>query len=122
MTKKLTARDLKMFRTALEQARSVVLGDMDLLEAEALGNNGAPTHDAPGGDSSEGYFQEFNLELLERDGTTLREIQDALERIDGGVYGQCEDCEAWIARERLKAVPYTRHCIDCKRRLETEGA
>ena len=121
MTKKLTPRDLKMFRSALEHARSVVLGDMDLLEEEALGANGVPANETLTADSSEGYFQEFNLELLERDGTTLREIEDALDRLENGRYGMCEECESWIAKDRLKAVPHTRHCIDCKRQLELHG-
>jgi DnaK suppressor protein len=94
---------------------------MDLLEEEALGTNGKPANESLTGDSSEGYFQEFNLELLERDGSTLREIEEALGRVDSGRYGMCEECEAWIARDRLKAVPHTRHCIDCKRQLEKHG-
>src|SRR5687768_3280822 len=81
MTKKLNSKDLETFRNSLLRARSLLSGDMNQLQEEALGINGvAPAYETKPGDTSDGYFQEFNLELLERDGSTLREIVDALER------------------------------------------
>ena len=58
------------------------------------------------------------LELLERDENTLFEIMEALERIKSGAFGRCESCEKWIRKERLKAVPHARNCIDCQREME----
>jgi DnaK suppressor protein len=46
---------------------------------------------------------------------TLREVQAALERLDGGTYGVCQRCGKQIAAERLEALPATRLCIACKR-------
>jgi RNA polymerase-binding transcription factor DksA len=43
----------------------------------------------------------------------LAECREALARIDGGTFGRCVHCGQTISRKRLKAVPYTRHCIDC---------
>ena len=120
MYRKLTSKDLQAFRKALLGARRVLENDMDLLEQEALGVNGIETADRVAGEST-GYFQEFNLELLERDGSTLKEIEDALERIDSGSYGACEQCDQEIGRERLRALPHTRHCIRCKRTIENKG-
>jgi len=120
MYRKLSSKDLLAFRKALLGARRVLEDDMNQLEQEALGVNGIETTDRVAGDST-GYFQEFNLELLERDGSTLKEIEDALERIDAGGYGACERCDQEIGRERLRALPHTRHCIDCKRAIENEG-
>jgi DnaK suppressor protein len=120
MHRKLSSRDLLAFRKALLGARRVLEDDMDLLEQEALGVNGIETADRIAGDST-GYFQEFNLELLERDGSTLKEIADALERIEAGSYGACERCDQEIGRERLRALPHTRHCIVCRRALESES-
>lgn len=37
-------------------------------------------------------------------------IDQALARMDAGVYGSCEECEEPIALERLKVLPYTRLC------------
>jgi len=120
MHRKLSSRDLQAFRKALLGARKVLEDDMFQLEQEALGANGIETTDRVAGDST-GYFQEFNLELLERDGSTLKEIADALERIDSGSFGACERCDQAIGKQRLMALPHTRHCIDCKRAIENEG-
>lgn len=122
MVKKFSPKDLEVFRTSLQRARAVLSGDMSQLQEEALGNGsaagGQETH---AGDTSDGYYQEFNLELLQRDESTLREIVEALDRIDNGTYGVCENCTKPILRERLKAVPHARYCIDCQRKLEREG-
>ncbi len=41
---------------------------------------------------------------------TLREVQDALDRITSGAYGRCVDCGREIEPVRLEAVPWTRYC------------
>ena len=122
MPKKLSPRDLQAFRDLLLRARALVTGDLTLLEEEALGSGrGRDTADLRPADTSDGYYQEFNLELLERDQSTLREIDEALARIQEGGYGQCEACEEPISRERLRAVPHARNCIDCQRSIERNG-
>lgn len=122
MAKKFNQKDLEGYRDLLLRARAVVSGDMSLLEEEALGNKASrDTADLRPGDTADGYYQEFNLELLERDQSTLREIDEAISRIDDGNYGQCETCAELISRERLRAVPHARNCIDCQRRAERNG-
>jgi DnaK suppressor protein len=44
---------------------------------------------------------------------TVREIDDALRRIDAGVYGNCVECGNPIPRERLDAVPWAALCVPC---------
>lgn len=43
----------------------------------------------------------------------LKEVNDALKRIKGKRFGKCENCKLPIARERLKASPTARICIEC---------
>ncbi len=56
------------------------------------------------------------LALKQTDSKLLRAIEEAILRLDQGVYGVCMDCENEIAGARLDAVPWTRVCIDCKER------
>jgi DnaK suppressor protein len=70
---------------------------------------------------TENYDQEFTLELIENEQDTLGEVHEALSRIDAGTFGRCEECGEPIARQRLQALPYTRHCIQCARALEDRG-
>jgi len=43
----------------------------------------------------------------------LAEIEAALEKLEAGTYGQCEDCGQAIAPARLEAMPSARLCITC---------
>jgi RNA polymerase-binding transcription factor DksA len=43
----------------------------------------------------------------------LEEVEGALARIDGGIYGTCVLCGSPIGFERLRALPYSRSCIAC---------
>jgi len=56
------------------------------------------------------------LALQQTDSKLLRAIEEAIVRLDQGVYGICMDCEEEIAAARLDAVPWTRVCINCKER------
>jgi len=44
----------------------------------------------------------------------LDEILAALNRLEAGTYGACETCSRAIPLSRLRAVPSTRHCVDCQ--------
>jgi DnaK suppressor protein len=46
---------------------------------------------------------------------TLRDVEHALDRMDAGTYGTCDNCGQPIADERLDALPAARLCLDCKR-------
>lgn len=45
---------------------------------------------------------------------TIRNIDQALERINEGVYGVCEDCGEDIGENRLRVIPFARYCRDCQ--------
>ena len=44
----------------------------------------------------------------------LQDVNHALDKIDNGEYGVCEKCKKKISSERLKVLPETRTCKDCK--------
>lgn len=64
--------------------------------------------------------RELSLMLGDRDRNKLSEIEDALEKIEDGTYGECEECGDPIEEGRLKALPFTRVCVECQSRLERE--
>lgn len=59
------------------------------------------------------YSRELNFSLSNGERETLMKIEDALGRIDEGDYGHCANCGQKIGDKRLKAIPWTPHCIDC---------
>ncbi|MCO8120533.1 TraR/DksA family transcriptional regulator [Stieleria sp. TO1_6] len=61
---------------------------------------------------------ELNSQLLEVESRELQAIDEAIERLDQGNYGDCEGCSKPIPLTRLRAVPYARECIECHRLAE----
>ena len=62
---------------------------------------------------SDNFEQEFTLSLMANEEDTLQRIEAALERIEDGTYGLCEECEVAIPKMRLNAIPYTPFCVKC---------
>ena len=69
------------------------------------------------GDSAEQAQERENDEVVDAIGNetaaSIREIQEALDRIAEGTYGECEACGKPIAEGRLKAIPEATRCVDC---------
>jgi RNA polymerase-binding protein DksA len=119
------AQDLDQFKKVLLLKRDLLLGNVSSLEMQALKRSRQdasgdlstmPIHMADIG--SDNFEQEFTLGLIENEEDMLREIDDALERIDEGSFGKCETCGKTIRKSRLKALPHARLCIACKREEE----
>ena len=68
---------------------------------------------------TENYDQEFTLGLIENEQGTLELVNEALARLEKGKFGCCVECGEAIAKPRLQAIPYTRHCIECARTWRT---
>jgi DnaK suppressor protein len=62
----------------------------------------------------------FTLRLRDRERKLIKKVQEALQRIEDGTYGECEECGEDISLARLKARPVTTLCIKCKSRQEEE--
>lgn len=97
---------------ALEEQARMTTGGPD---AGSLSN--APMH--LGDLGSVVYTQELGSTLLENEGFILRELADAMRRLDAGSYGTCEGCGKEIVDERLKVLPYARYCTSCAATLQS---
>jgi DnaK suppressor protein len=125
MASALKNEDIVSYRRILQTLRSRLRGDLDRMTDEALrrqvpGGSGSlssvPLHMADLG--TENYDQEFTLGLIENEQGTLGLVNEALDRMERGTFGQCAECGESISRPRLQAIPYARHCIRCARKLE----
>jgi DnaK suppressor protein len=124
MTKKPVAADRAKFlakmREQLSEMKAKLLAEIDsTLRAEREGNKdeGMDTYDL----ASEERDREINFILSDRERVKLKQIDDALERMDEGTYGVCESCGLEIAEERLEAMPFSRLCRDCQQDEEREA-
>ena len=121
----MTQADLASYRKQLLDLRNRLRGDVSHLTTEALRNTGGeasgslsntPIHMADLG--TDNFEQEFTLGLIQNEEQALDEIAAALDRIDQGTFGRCEECHKEIPKTRLQAIPYTRHCVECARKLQ----
>lgn len=62
--------------------------------------------------------ESVTLELNNLDYGKLRLIEEALDRLASGDYGQCLSCEQDIPAKRLKAVPWARYCVPCQEEMD----
>ncbi len=60
----------------------------------------------------------FSFHLKERESRLMKKINRALEKLNNGDFGVCEECGRKISEERLKARPMAVLCIRCKRKQE----
>ena len=106
-------RDRERFRKLLVEQRDQILGNA----RKTLGGDiHLDPDDFP--DEIDTASSEMNLaftgRLRERERGLIAKIDGALEKIEEGVYGQCENCEEEIGIKRLEARPVAELCIDCK--------
>jgi len=59
------------------------------------------------------FEMEKELSLARNAGDLLAQVEEALGRLAGGVYGICEGCGKGIPVARLDALPHTKLCVDC---------
>src|SRR5438477_13210393 len=71
-----------------------------------------------GDQANTSYTREFFFELGNGDRRLLRDVVAALQKLDDGAFGSCERCNEPISEQRLDALPFARHCIDCQRGIE----
>ncbi len=105
-------KDLKKFKTILEQKRDAVV------HATGKKTHWENMEDTRHGDfvdqASDDNEVHVNIRLLQTDAKLLRAIEAAISRIENGSYGVCTMCEEDISMARLQAVPWTSVCLACK--------
>jgi RNA polymerase-binding protein DksA len=118
-----TREDLKKFRETLIEKRAELVGDVALLEDQALRSTEEDVSvDHMADHGSDSFEQDQTIGLIERESGVLREIQQALKKLKSGDFGLCEECGGRIKKARLRALPYARLCLDCQIAAEEAGS
>lgn len=109
---------LQQFRVLLENMKQEIVSDVEQTISEMTGHqfNTPDINDRATLESD----RRFELRLRGREQKLLEKINQALDRIDSGTYGICEECEGEIGIKRLEARPVATFCIDCKIKQEQQ--
>ena len=112
----MTEEKIEYFRNQLTQKLGVLLAEVNKpIKDSTDSNQNLPD---PNDRATAESDINFTLRIRERETKLMIKIKEALERIDNGTYGICEECEEEISEARLKARPITTLCIECKREEE----
>ncbi len=112
-------RHLKFFQELLTARRQELL-DEAVRTVSGMNDSGKDNFPEPADRAALESDRNATLRIRDRERKLLAKIDLALERINGGTYGVCEECGGPIGFERLKARPVTTLCIDCKADQEAE--
>ncbi len=118
---RLSKKELEKYREILLVKRAELVGDISNIEDEALRQNSGslsslPQHMAEQG--SDTFEQSISLDLAQVDRNLIREIDEALQRIEAGTYGICLRTGQRISAERLAEIPWAKYSIEAQRDLE----
>jgi len=72
--------------------------------------------------SVDDFVQEMDFALMAMKAESLGKIDEAIRRLETGVYGVCAECGTEIAEARLKALPFATLCVTCQEREESREA
>jgi DnaK suppressor protein len=106
---------LEKIRADLMRKKAVLSKNINSEYSEMASRSDRHHHadmDDLGGDADD---EETSYKILELNSAELDQIDYALEKLDNGTYGVCEECEKPINPERLSALPFATLCINCKR-------
>ena len=117
----LTLRELTKFREMLLNKKRELLGDINGMETEidlagANRTTGCTFHE--GLDAEDRFGTEMTYGCIQAEAGLLREIEEALLRIEEGTYGLCMGTGRPINKKRLQACPWAKYGIEYAKTLE----
>jgi DnaK suppressor protein len=115
LDKKMIAKFKKIL---LKQREEIVSGVKQMVESsKEMGQDGIQDI---GDEAANIYNKQVLLSLNENERLRLLEVDEALDRIENGTYGICEECGGPISLKRLEVRPVAKYCVPCLTRLEKE--
>lgn len=110
------ANRLMFFREAMQQKIADLLGDQKKTVSVMTSDNerAVDLNDQASMEAEKNY----ELRIRDRERRLILKMKEAIQRIDNGTYGICDDCGEEISEKRLMARPVTTQCIDCKTKQE----
>ncbi|MBI5544733.1 MAG: RNA polymerase-binding protein DksA [Deltaproteobacteria bacterium] len=103
---------MKRYRAVLSEQLTVLLGHNEGTVGRL--EDDTQSHADPNDRATAESGASFDLRMRDRDRKLIGKIKAALERIDQGTFGVCEDCGQSIEAKRLEVRPVTSQCIECK--------
>ena len=117
----MNSKKLPVYRKKLENIRVGLVGDV---EQNLKSSKDSENHPAPdiSDEATKNYHSQFMQNLGDQEWETFKLVDEALEKIEKGGYGICQQCDNKIPEARLDVVPFAQYCIACQSAIEKEKA
>lgn len=115
---KLTKAKLNRYRKVLLKILEELGHKVEFIEDTVLRGDNDTSPDESDEFGSDSYQRDMQINLIENESEILREVQEALERVEEGTYGVCEVCDKLIPERRLEVLPYAKHCVTCQQAMD----
>lgn len=92
----------RTMKAAVEQGRDPGLDDTQDVADQAVAS----------------YQKEFLFTQGTQGHAEMQLVRQALERLEDGSFGECQNCGETIGAKRLEALPWTPYCITCQEKIE----
>jgi DnaK suppressor protein len=109
---------LEEFRQILIERREAILAEAEKTVSGLT--DGKENFPDPTDRATVEWDRNFTLRIRDRERKLLKKVEQALDRIENGTFGFCDDCGEEIGEARLKARPVTTQCINCKTAAEAK--
>lgn len=115
-------RDVNRYKQKLLLLRGRLTGEVeriieavqqDVISPGTISN--LPVH--PADQANDGL--DVEVDILKNEQDILRDVDEALGRIEAGTYGECQRCGRTIDAKRLDAIPFTPYCVECAAQVES---
>ncbi|HEV8484570.1 MAG TPA: TraR/DksA family transcriptional regulator [Blastocatellia bacterium] len=112
-------RKLKQYDARLSEQKNTLLGMVERTEDYGREADRDVSQD-PADKASNSYTKELLFSQSTNERNTLKLIEEALDRLTEGTFGDCINCGEEITPKRLDAIPWAPHCIRCQE-LQEQG-
>ena len=106
-------RKMKSYRDRLLERRETLFSQVTEAEMSSRERDLEATQD-PADMAANAYTKELLISMSANDRKLLELIDEALERVEAGEYGECVNCGEPVQEKRLDAVPWARYCLKCQ--------
>ncbi len=115
----MTSRDLDYFKKQLLQKKTALIDVVHKAESYGREMEGEGEAMDMADRACKSYAKEFMFSLSNLERQLIILVEEALERIQDGSYGECTHCGVTVGRRRLEAVPWAILCVHCQELKES---
>ena len=106
-------KTVKTYRDRLLARRESLFSQVTEAELSSRERDLGGTQD-PADMAANAYTKELLISMSANDRMLLHLIDEALQRVEKGEYGECVNCGEQVQTKRLDAVPWARYCLKCQ--------